>query len=281
MLNDEKRFALRNTANEIRKWTLDMLQHFSKGKNGAHVGGSLSIVDILTVLYFDQMNIDPSDPKWEDRDRMILSKGHSGPGLYATLARRGFFDKEMLYTLNGPKTKLPSHCDMILTPGIDQTCGSLGQGLSCGVGHALSAKLKKKDYTVYVIVGDGEIQEGQVWEAAMFASAKKLDNLICLVDNNGFQVGGLISEVLGDYGEIGVKFEAFGFAVIDNVNGHDIDAVRNAIIKAKGIRKPVCIVCNTIKGKGFLPAENQRRVHNMPVSHDDYISSCKYIDETC
>lgn len=280
MLDETKRRELKATANEIRKWTLEMLMQLSEGQFGTHIGGSMSIIDILTVLYFDQMNVRPEDPKWADRDRLVLSKGHAGPGLYATLARRGFFPKEMLFTLNRPKTNLPSHCDRIRTPGIDMTCGSLGQGISAAVGQAMAAKIKGKDLTVYAIVGDGEIQEGQVWEAAMFAGARKLDNFICFVDKNNYQVGGSISEVL-DYGDPAEIFKSFGFAVIDNVNGHDVDAIREAIVSAKAIRKPVCIVCNTIKGKGFKPAENERRVHNMPLTREDYLASCEYIDQTC
>lgn len=280
MLDEKKRYELKATANEIRKWALDMMQSLSQGTTGVHVGGSMSIIDILTVLYFDQMNIKPEDPKWPDRDRFILSKGHAGPGLYAVLARRGYFPKEMLYTLNRPKTNLPSHCDRIRTPGVDMTCGSLGQGISAAVGQALAAKMQNRKSTVYCMVGDGEMEEGQVWEAAMFAGAHQLDNLIVFVDSNGLQIGGTI-EYVENYGDPGKLFGAFGFEVIDNVNGHDVDAIQEAIVKAKAIRKPVCIVCNTVKGKGFKPAEGERRVHSMPVSYDDYVASCAYIDETC
>ena len=280
MLDETKRRELKATANEIRKWTLEMLQELSEGQFGTHIGGSLSIVDILTVLYFDQMNVKVEDPKWADRDRLILSKGHAGPGLYATLARKGFFPKEMLFTLNRPKTNLPSHCDRIRTPGIDMTCGSLGQGISAAAGQAMAAKIQGRDLTVYAIVGDGEIEEGQVWEAAMFAGAKNLDNFIVFVDKNNYQVGGDVHSVL-NYGDPAEIFHSFGFEVINNVNGHDIDAIREAVVQAKAIRRPVCIVCNTVKGKGFVPADNERRVHNMTLTHEDYLASCAYIDQTC
>ena len=280
MLDEKKRSELKATANEIRKWTLEMLANLSEGKFGTHIGGSMSIIDILTVLYFDQMNVRVEKPHWPDRDRLIPSKGHAGPGLYAALARKGFFPKEMLFTLNRPKTNLPSHCDRIRTPGIDMTCGSLGQGISAAVGQAMAAKIQGRPSTVYAIVGDGEIEEGQVWEAAMFAGAKQLDNFICFVDKNHYQIGGTVQQTL-NYGNPAQIFKAFGFEVIDNIAGHDVDAIREAIIQAKAIRKPVCIVCNTIKGKGFVTAENERRVHSMTITHEEYLASCEHIDKTC
>ena len=261
---------------QIRMALLEAIHSLGSG----HIGGALSIADVLAVLYGGEMRVDPRNPQWPERDKLVVSKGHAGPAVYGTLAVKGFFPYEELKTLNRPHTRLPSHCDRIRTPGIDMTCGSLGQGISAAAGQAMAAKIQGRDLTVYAIVGDGEIEEGQVWEAAMFAGAKNLDNFIVFVDKNNYQVGGDVHSVL-NYGDPAEIFHSFGFEVINNVNGHDIDAIREAVVQAKAIRRPVCIVCNTVKGKGFVPAENERRVHNMPLTHEDYLASCAYIDQTC
>nr|WP_122012727.1 transketolase [Maliibacterium massiliense] len=274
MYDETKRASLKATANEIRKWTLEMLCNLGVG----HVGGSLSIIDMLTVLYFDKMNIDPANPKWEERDRFILSKGHAGPGLYATLARRGFMPKEMLDTLNRPYTNLPSHCDMIRTPGIDQTTGSLGQGISCAVGHAIAQKMRGRNNYVYAMVGDGEIQEGQAWEAFMLAGARKLDNFIVFVDNNGLQVDGKIEEVV-DIQPLADKMRAFNFKVLE-IDGHDLDQISDAIEMAKDFKAPTCIIAKTVKGRGFKPLEGTRPVHNTQVTPEILKACCDYIDAT-
>lgn len=230
-------------AKQIRKLTLKCINSQGSG----HVGGSMSIVDVLTVLYTKFMRVNPAEPKMQGRDRLVLSKGHAGPALYATLCYKGYFGEDQLLTLNKLGTKLPSHCNMDLTPGVDMTAGSLGQGLSCACGLALGSKISGDDAMVYAIVGDGELQEGQNWEAAMFAGAKKLDNLVVFVDANGLQIDGTTDAVLKveDFEE---KFRAFGFAT-QRIDGHDHLAIETAI---KGITKgvPNCIVLNTIKGKG-------------------------------
>ena len=236
---------LKERTREIRRLTMQCIASIGVG----HVGGCMSIAEALSVLYSKHMRIDPSYPKKEGRDRFVLSKGHAGPALYATLASFGYFDKEMLNTLNRLGTKLPSHCNCQLTPGVDMTAGSLGQGISCAVGLALGSKLAKDDARVYVIVGDGEQQEGQVWEAAMFASAKNLDTLTVLVDNNKMQIDGLTKDVC-NVESIADKWSAFGFDV-QQVNGHDEDAIDAALTKAKTVvGKPTCIVLDTIKGHG-------------------------------
>ena len=197
-----------------------------------HIGGCLSVVELLTVLYFEAMNIDPKDPKMPGRDRFICSKGHAGPAVYAALANRGFFDKSMLLTLNQGGTNLPSHCDMNRTPGIDMTTGSLGQGFSCAVGAALGAKLARDGATIYTLIGDGESQEGQIWEAAMFAAAKKLDNLIAFTDYNKLQIDGTVAEV-NDVAPLAEKWAAFGWNVIEVEDGNDVEQVSAAVAHAK------------------------------------------------
>lgn len=234
-----------SVAKTIRQLTLRCIHSQGSG----HVGGSLSIVDVLTVLYTKFMRVDSANPHKEGRDRLVLSKGHSGPALYATLSYKGFFPVEWLDTLNKIGTRLPSHCNMVLTPGVDMTAGSLGQGLSCACGLAQGSRLSQDDAHIYCICGDGELQEGQNWEAIMYAGAKKLDNLTVFVDANGMQIDGKTAEVL-DIESIDDKFKAFGFAVI-RVNGHDHNELTKAIntaLQTKG--KPTCIVMNTVKGKG-------------------------------
>lgn len=220
-----------------------------------HIGGCLSVVETLALLYFKHMNIDPTHPKMEGRDRLVVSKGHAGPAVYATLANRGYFSREELCTLNLSGTKLPSHCDMNKTIGVDMTAGSLGQGFSCAVGIALGSKLRKDNATIYAIVGDGESQEGQIWEAGMFASAKGLDNLIAFTDYNKMQIDGMVDEVCS-LSPLDKKWEAFGFSVINVEDGNDLDQVDKAITLAKTLKgKPKMIILNTVKGKGAAFAE--------------------------
>jgi len=241
---------------------MEMLGNLGVG----HVGGSLSIVDALVVLYYKQMRIDPSNPQKEGRDRFVLSKGHAGPALYAVLADKGYFPKEMLDTLNRPGTRLPSHADMLRTPGIDMTTGALGQGLSCALGIAAASKLKQDGAFIYAIIGDGESQEGQIWEAAMYAAQLRLDNLIVMTDFNGLQIDGTIAEVNG-LEPLDKKWEAFGWDVAV-VDGHDLEAIDLAITHAKAASgKPSMIILKTTKGKGvsFVEAALTGN-HNMPLS---------------
>lgn len=254
---------LKNRADEIRKLTIRSIGSLGTG----HIGGALSLCEVLAALYFDVMNIDPKDSKKPDRDRFVLSKGHGGPALYAALALKGFLAEEDLDTLNRPNTHLPSHCDMRLTNGIDMSTGSLGQGFSASVGMALAAQLDQKDLYVYSIIGDGESQEGQVWEAAMLAGSRKLDHLIAFTDYNKMQIDGYIEEVNG-LEPLDKKWEAFGFHV-QNINGHEIKEILYAIDNAKKIKgKPSMILLNTIKGKGAYFCENQVASHNMNITED-------------
>ena len=243
---------LQKTAKEIRKG-IKKATHAAKS---GHPGGSLSSADMFAYLYFEEMNIDPENPKMEDRDRFVLSKGHVAPGLYSTLAERGFFPKEDLLTLRHIDSYLQGHPDMKKIPGVDMSSGSLGQGISAAVGMAVAAKLKGKDYRTYTLLGDGEIQEGQVWEAAMSAGFRKLDNLVVIVDNNGLQIDGNIDDVCSPY-PIDAKFEAFNFNVI-NIDGHNFDEIADALKKAKECKgKPTAIIMKTVKGKGVSFMENQ------------------------
>lgn len=250
------KLELMKTANEVRKGIVTAVHSAKSG----HPGGSLSAADIYTYLYFEEMNIDPKDPKKADRDRFVLSKGHTAPGYYSTLAHRGFFPVEDLTTLRKVGSYLQGHPDMKHIPGVDMSSGSLGQGISAAVGMAISAKLSKDDYRVYTLLGDGEIQEGQVWEAAMFAGSRKLDNLVVIVDNNGLQIDGPIDEVNSPY-PIGAKFEAFNFNVVE-IDGHDFDQIADAFKQAKECKgKPTAIIMKTIKGKGVSFMENQVSWH--------------------
>ncbi len=220
-----------------------------------HIGGSMSIVETLVALYYAVMNIDPQNPQMEGRDRFVLSKGHAGPALYAVLADRGYFELSMLDTLNKPGTRLPSHCDMVLTPGVDMTAGSLGQGFSCAVGMALGSKIKRDRVRIYTAIGDGESQEGQIWEAAMFAAHHKLDNLIALTDFNNAQISGWVEDVNG-IEPLADKWRAFGFRVIEVRDGNDIRQVLNAIQQAHDtVGKPTMIILHTVKGRGVSFAE--------------------------
>ncbi|MBR4116629.1 MAG: transketolase [Clostridia bacterium] len=233
-----------------------------------HPGGSLSSADILTYLYFEKMNIDPKDPKKADRDRFVLSKGHAAPVLYSVLANRGFFEVESLTTLRQIGSILQGHPDMKYIPGVDMSSGSLGQGISCACGMALSAKHFGDTYKVYAILGDGEIEEGQVWEAAMFAANKNLSNLTVFVDYNNLQIDGSIEEVNSPY-PIDKKFEAFNWHVI-NIDGHDFDQIENALFEAEKIDKPVCIVAKTTKGKGVSFMENSVAWHGSAPNDEQY-----------
>jgi transketolase len=256
---------LQKTANEIRKGIVTAVHSAKSG----HPGGSLSAADIFTYLYFEEMNIDPKNPKWEDRDRMVLSKGHVAPGWYATLAERGYFPKEDLVTLRHTGSYLQGHPDMKHIPGVDMSSGSLGQGVSAAVGMAAAAKFDKKDYRVYTMTGDGEIQEGQIWEAAMWAGFKKLDNLVVIVDNNNLQIDGAIDEVCSPY-PIDKKFEAFNFHVI-NINGNDFDEIRAAFEEAKNTKgQPTAIIAKTVKGKGISFMENNAGWHGKAPNDEEY-----------
>lgn len=241
-------YNLKEVCKDIRCDIMTCIGHLGVG----HIGGCLSIVELLAALYFKEMNIDPKDPKMKGRDRFVCSKGHAGPAVYATLANRGYFDKKELLTLNQGGTHLPSHCDMNLTTGIDMTTGSLGQGFSCAVGVALGSKLEKDGATIYTLVGDGESQEGQIWEAAMFAAAKKLDNLIAFTDYNGLQIDGPVESVCG-LAPLADKWAAFGWNVIEVEDGNDIDQVVAGIDHAKlglGKGKPTMVILKTLKGCG-------------------------------
>ncbi len=242
---------LSKIANEVRK---GVIKSTHAAKSG-HPGGSLSVADIITYLYFEEMNVDPKNPQMADRDRLVLSKGHVAPALYATLAEKGFFPKEDLLTLRHVGSYLQGHPDMKGIPGVDMSSGSLGQGVSCAAGMALAAKLDNKDYRVYAITGDGEIEEGQIWEAAMFAGFRKLDNLVVIVDNNNLQIDGAIDEVCSPY-PIDKKFEAFNFHTIV-INGNDFDEIRAALKEARETKgMPTAIIARTTKGKGVSFMEN-------------------------
>ena len=256
---------LQKKANDIRKGIVTAVHSAKSG----HPGGSLSATDIFTYLYFEEMNIDPADPKKEDRDRFVLSKGHVAPGLYSTLANRGYFPVEDLTTLRHTGSYLQGHPDMKHIPGVDMSSGSLGQGLSCAVGMALGAKMQGKEYRTYCLCGDGEIQEGQIWEAAMFAGHRKLDNLVVIVDNNNLQIDGKISDVCSPY-PIDKKFEAFNFHVI-NVDGNDFDSLRAAFEEAKATKgMPTAIVAKTLKGKGVSYMEDNAGWHGKAPNDDEY-----------
>ena len=243
---------LSKIANEVRK---GVIKSTHAAKSG-HPGGSLSVADIITYLYFEEMNVDPQNPQWADRDRFVLSKGHVAPALYAALAEKGFFPKEDLLTLRHVGSYLQGHPDMKGIPGVDMSSGSLGQGVSCAAGMALAAKLDNKDYRVYAVTGDGEIEEGQIWEAAMFAGFRKLDNLVVIVDNNNLQIDGAIDEVCSPY-PIDKKFEAFNFHTIV-INGNDFDEIRAALKEARETKgMPTAIIATTVKGKGVSFMENQ------------------------
>ena len=256
---------LTKKAVEIRKGIIEAVYHAQSG----HPGGSLSIADILTVLYFHEMKIKPEKPKWEERDRLVLSKGHCSPALYSCLANRGYFPVEDLKTFRKIDSYLQGHPDKNKVPGVDMTTGSLGQGLSAANGMAIAGKMDKKDYRVYCILGDGEIEEGQIWEAAMTSSKYKLDNLCIIVDNNNLQIDGTIEEVMSPY-PIDEKFRSFGFEII-KIDGHDIEEIIKAFDVARNIKeKPTCIIAKTIKGKGISYMENQVGWHGKAPNEEQY-----------
>ena len=256
---------LEKMANEIRK---DIVTAVHSAKSG-HPGGSLSSADIFTYLYFEEMNVDPANPKWEDRDRFVLSKGHVAPGLYSTLAEKGYFPKEDLKTLRHTGSYLQGHPDMKHIPGIDMSSGSLGQGVSVAVGMAAAGKYDKKDYRVYTLTGDGEIQEGQIWEAAMWAGHRKLDNLVVIVDNNNLQIDGSVEDVCSPY-PIDKKFEAFNFHVI-NIDGNDFDQIMAAFKEARETKgMPTAIIAKTVKGKGVSFMENAAGWHGKAPNDEEY-----------
>ena len=262
------KLELMKTANELRKGIVTAVHSAKSG----HPGGSLSAADIYTYLYFEEMNIDPKEPRKKDRDRFVLSKGHTAPGYYSTLANRGYFPVEDLTTLRHTGSYLQGHPNMNEVPGVDMSSGSLGQGISCAVGMALSAKLSGDDYRVYTLLGDGEIQEGQVWEAAMFAGHRKLDNLVVIIDNNGLQIDGKIDDVCSPY-PIDKKFEAFNFNVI-NIDGHNFDEIDAAFKKARETKgMPTAIIAKTVKGKGVSFMENQAGWHGKAPNDEEYATA--------
>lgn len=256
---------LKAIAAQIRSKILEGTHAASSG----HPGGSLSIADILSYLYFEEMNVDPTNPKWDGRDRLVLSKGHTAPALYATLAQKGFFDAGEIKNLRNINSFLQGHPDMKGTPGVDMTTGSLGLGFSAACGMALAAKIDNKSHRVYAIVGDGESQEGQIWEAAMFAAHYKLDNLCLIIDWNGLQIDGPVAEVMNPTPH-DKKLEAFGFNVI-NIDGHDFEEIDNAFKAAKAVKgKPTAIIAKTIKGKGISFMENQVSWHGSAPNDEQY-----------
>ncbi len=260
-----KKLQLQKTACRVRMGVIEGTFHAKSG----HPGGSLSITDVLTYLYFEELNIDPQNPHKPDRDRLVLSKGHCAPALYSVLAQRGFFGVEELKQLRKPHKMLQGHPDMKGTPGVDMTTGSLGQGISAACGMALSAKLSNESHRVYAVLGDGELEEGQVWEASMFAAHKKLDNLCVVVDNNNLQIDGPVSEVCSPY-PIPEKFASFGFHVIE-INGNNFDEIERAFAEAKTVTgKPTAIVCTSVKGKGISFMENNVSWHGTAPNAEQY-----------
>ena len=259
------KLALQKMAVEVRKGIVSSVHSAKAG----HPGGSLSAADIFTYLYFEEMNIDPKDPKKEDRDRFVLSKGHTAPGLYSALANRGYFPVEDLLTLRHTGSYLQGHPDMKHIPGVDMSSGSLGQGLSAACGMALAGKMKQQDYRVYALCGDGEIEEGQIWEAAMFAGFRKLDNLCVIVDNNNLQIDGPIDEVCSPY-PIDKKFESFNFHVI-NIDGNDFDEIKRAFDEARITKgMPTAIIAHTVKGKGVSYMDNSVGWHGKAPNDEEY-----------
>lgn len=266
---------LKKIANQVRK---DIVTALHSAKSG-HPGGSLSAADILTFLYFEEMHVDPKDPENPDRDRFVLSKGHSAPALYSVLAEKGYFPREDLTTLRHVGSYLQGHPNMNETPGVDMSTGSLGQGISVAVGMALSAKLQKKDFRVYTLLGDGEIQEGQVWEAAMFAGNHALDNLVVMVDNNNLQIDGTVEEVNSPY-PIDDKFRAFKFHVINVDDGNDFDKIRAALTEARSVKgQPTAIIFKTVKGKGVPFMENVVGWHGKAPNDEEYKEAMQALEQ--
>ena len=273
-MEDIKKLQLKKTAIEVRK---GIIEGTFNAKSG-HPGGSLSIADIMTYLYFSEMRVDPNKPDCEDRDRLVLSKGHTAPALYAALALKGFFPTELIKTLRKPDSILQGHPSMRYTPGVDMSTGSLGQGISAACGMALCAKIDKKDFRVYTVLGDGECEEGQVWEAAMFAGNRKLDNLCAIVDYNNLQIDGSLDEVNSPY-PIKEKFEAFGWNVIE-ICGHCFSQIEEAFEAAKTCKgKPTCIVAKTVKGKGVSFMEDKCDWHGSAPNAEQYAQAMAELDE--
>ncbi|MCG8499684.1 MAG: transketolase [Firmicutes bacterium] len=269
----DKISMLTEKANAIRKLTIQSIGELGVG----HIGGALSLCEVLAALYFDVMEVDVQDSKMADRDRFVLSKGHGGPAVYAALALKGFLDIKDLQTLNRSNTNLPSHCDMRLTKGIDMSTGSLGQGFSAAIGMAVAGKIDHKNFYVYTIIGDGETQEGQIWEAAMLGGSRKLDNVIAFTDYNKMQIDGYTEEING-LEPLDLKWKAFGWHV-QTVNGHEIESILHAIDNAKTTKgKPSMIILDTIKGKGCDFCENLVASHNMPISEEAWKQAVEWLD---
>ena len=266
---------------ELQKMAIEVRKNLLIGLHAAkagHPGGSLSAADIFTYLYFEEMNVDPKNPKWEDRDRFVLSKGHTAPGLYAALALKGFFPVEDMVTLRKLGSYLQGHPSIQYTPGVDMSSGSLGQGISAAVGMALSAKMDGKAYRTYTLLGDGELQEGQVWEAAMFAGHRKLDNLCVIVDNNNLQIDGAVDTVCTPY-PIDKKFEAFNFHVI-HIDGNDFDQIDAAFKEARAVKGiPTAIIAKTVKGKGVSFMENQAGWHGMAPNDAQFAQAMEELEK--
>lgn len=276
-MDQKEKDFLNQKCTRVRYLTIDEIAALGVG----HAGGSMSMIEALVVLYYKHMNINSKDPKMEGRDRFVLSKAHAGPALYATLADKGYFPLEMLQTLNRPGTSLPSHADMVRTPGVDMTAGSLGQGLSCAVGIAIGSKLSKDGAYVYAMIGDGESNEGQIWEAAMYAAHKKLDNMICFTDFNKMQLDGEVSDING-LEPLTDKWRAFGWNVY-SVDGHDVEAIDAAVTDAKSKKgKPSMIILNTLKGKGvsFLEAKWQNN-HNVTINAEERAIALEELKAGC
>ncbi len=268
------KLELQKVANEVRKGIITSVHAAKAG----HPGGSLSAADIFTYLYFEEMNVDPKDPKKADRDRFVLSKGHTAPGLYSALAQKGYFPVEDLETLRHLGSYLQGHPDMKHIPGVDMSSGSLGQGISAAVGMAIAGKMDNADYRVYTLLGDGEIQEGQVWEASMMAGFRKLDNLVVIVDDNNLQIDGAIDEVCSPY-PIDKKFEAFNFHVI-NIDGNDFDQIDAAFKEAKATKgMPTAIIAHTVKGKGVSFMENQVGWHGTAPNDEQYAVAMEELEK--
>lgn len=273
-MDDKTLGMLKKQALDARKETIRCIASFGSG----HIGGSMSIIELLTYLYYGGMNIDPSNPLWPERDRLVISKGHSGPALYAMLAKKGFFDPQMLTTLNRGGTKLPSHVDMTKTPGVDFTAGSLGQGISAAVGIALGQKIKKIDAWTYAVVGDGESQEGEVWEAAETAGAWKLDNLIAFTDLNGQQLDGYTEDIIPMH-HLKQRYETFGWDAYE-IDGHDFRQIEQAVRAAKDVKgKPHMIIMHTQKSRGYIPGEGIKANHSMPIDSVKAAEAIKALEE--
>jgi transketolase len=274
MITDEHRIFLKEQANEARKLTLQAIYHYGRG----HIGGTMSITELLVALYFEVMRVDPENPRWPDRDRLVVSKGHAAPIVYSLLSMKGYFERERLLTLNANGTALPSHCDMQKVPGIDMTTGSLGQGLSAAVGMAIANRIDQRNAYVYAIVGDGESQEGQIWEAVMLAAQLKLDHLILFVDDNNAQADGFTTDI-NQMRPFDLKFEAFGWHTIVVEDGHDFDQLLDAISQAKQLNnRPHAVILKTIKAKAVIGAENTYESHCYSITEEQLQQSIKIMD---